>query len=216
MSLAALLVAFALHSDATGPASFVAEAKLLAPDASPAVKEALAQIASIAWDPSRGCLPPAEADIDAQSARMAQFPDLPRFLEPQSVIVTGRVETLTPGWDITTRRPATLATIRVIDSLRGAARDRSLTFEIDAGRIAVGGRTLCTEPHYRMPKSGDLLLVAGRRDVDRPAHLITSYSSIFAIEDDTVVVPAWLNLAGSHRVPLDLLRSKLNERTHEK
>jgi len=199
-----VLLALALSPDRATPARFVPESALNA--------EALAQIAAVQWDSSAGCLPPVESDIDAESAGAAQYPELARFLEPSQVIAVGRIETLTPGWDITTHRPATLAAVRVTEPLRGASSGERLTYVIDGGRIVVDGRALCTEPHYEMPKSGDVVLLAGRREGSASPHLIATESSVFPVKDRAVIVPPWLNLAGGHRVPLDSLRSKFRSR----
>jgi len=201
--LAVLAVALAL--DRATPSRFVAETALNA--------EALAQIAAVQWDSSKGCLPPVESDIDAESAgAAARYPELARFLEPSNVIAVGRIETLTPGWDLTTHRPATLAAVRVTESLRGASSGERLTYIIDGGSIFVNDRALCTEPHDEMPKAGDTVLVAGRREASASPHLITASDSVFPVKDRAVIVPPWLKLAGEHRVPLDSLRSGFQSR----
>jgi hypothetical protein len=199
-----VVLVVALSLDPVTPARFVAESALNA--------EALAQIAAVQWDSSKGCLPPVESDVDAESAGAARYPELTRFLESSSVIAVGRIETLTPGWDVTTHRPATLAAVRVTESLRGAAGGERLTYVIDGGRIVVDGRALCTEPHDEMPKTGDTVLVAGRREASASPYLITTSDSVFPEKDRAVIVPPWLNLAGEHRVPLESLRSKFRSR----
>ena len=161
-------------------------------------KAALAQMA--AWDTAR-CLPPFEADPDSSATPR---PDLSRWLEPSEVIVVARIVELVPGWDVDKHRPATLAKLDVIETLRGAAR-RRMTIELDGGRFELGGRTYCLEPHYAMPAAGTTMLVSIRHDE-------AQNDSIFRVERGEVVVPDWLLLSGARRVPLATLRKLLQPR----
>jgi hypothetical protein len=194
---------------------FVAEGTLNAP-ATPASNDALRQIAAIQWDSRKGCLPPMEMDIDAESAGTKQFPELARYLGPSETIVAGRVETIIAGWDTAAHRPATLVSLRVTDALRGGSTGEQVTFEIDGGHIVVAGRALCSEPHLPIPQVGDTLLVTGRRDAAQQSHIITSSDSVFRVQEQQVIVPPALNLAGDHHVSLSTLRHQLIERMEKK
>jgi hypothetical protein len=177
-------------------------------------REALAQIAAVQWDADR-CLPPIETDIDAESAGMAQFPSLPRFLGASKAVVVGRVRALTPGWDVRLRRPATLVTLDAVETLRGPVLPGERTYELESGRIEAAGRALCMEPRGAVPKVGDTLLVAGATDDGAPAFIASCPDCAFAVENGVIVVPPSLNLAGDRRVPLDALRKTLKERTQK-
>jgi hypothetical protein len=194
---------------------FVPEGTLNVPPTA-ASADALRQIAAVQWDPRNGCLPPMEMDIDSESARTKQFPKLARFLSPSETIVAGRVETTVAGWDTDAHRPATLVSLRVTDALRGASIGDLVTFEIDGGRIVIAGRSLCSEPHTPVPRPGDTLLIAGKRDAAQPSHVSTSIDSIFRIQEQQVIVPPALNLAGDHRISLSTLRHQLIERMEKK
>ncbi len=189
---------------------FVPEGVLNSP-ATPAAAGALRQIAAIQWDARNGCLPPMETDIDAESAGMKQFPELARYLRPSETIVAGRVETIVSGWDTDAHRPATLVSLRVTDALRGGSNGEQVTFEIDGGRIVVAGRALCSEPHIPIPHPGDTFLVAGSRDAGQPSHIVTSRDSVFRVQEQQVIVPPAMNLAGEHHVPLSSLRHQLTD-----
>jgi len=194
---------------------FVAEGTLNAPP-TPASADALQQIGAVQWDSRNGCLPPMEVDIDAESARTKRFPELARFLSPSETIVAGRVETTVAGWDTDAHRPATLVSLRVTDALRGASTGELVSFEIDGGRIVVAGRSFCSEPHTPVPHTGDSVLIAGKRDAAQPSHVRTSSDSIFRIQEQQVIVPPALNLAGEHRISLSSLHHQLTERMEKK
>ncbi len=189
---------------------FVTEGVLNAP-ATPASAGALRQIAAIQWDSRNGCLPPMETDIDAESAGMKQFPALARYLRPSETIVAGRVETIVSGWDTSAHRPATLVSLRVTDALRGGSNGEQVTFEIDGGRIVVAGRALCSEAHIPIPHPGDTFLVAGSRDTGQPSYIVTSSDSVFRVQQQQVIVPPAMNLAGEQQVPLSSLRHQLTD-----
>ncbi|MEA2336137.1 MAG: hypothetical protein QOE82_144 [Thermoanaerobaculia bacterium] len=194
---------------------FVPATSLNAP-ATPASNDALRQIAAIHWDDRNGCLPPMEVDIDAESAGTKQFPELARYLGPSETIVAGRVESVIPGWDTVAHRPATLISMRVTDALRGGSKDELVTFQIDGGRVVVAGRAICSEGHMAIPRAGDTLLVAGTRDAAQPGHIVSSSDTVFRVQEQSVIVPPSLNLAGKHHVPLSSLRYQLIERIEKK